>query len=63
MAFTPNFKNVGSLVGETVVCGEAPRRLPARGEPRSEAAPESVQAAGGPGRGGDMPAGGTLRGR
>lgn len=28
MAFTPNFRNVGSLAGETAVCGEPPRRLP-----------------------------------
>lgn len=63
MAFTPNFRNVGSLAEETIVCGEPPRRLPAPGEPRSEA-PLSVRAEGGPGLGGDRPvAVGTLRGR
>lgn len=63
MAFTPNFRNVGSLAGETAVCGEPPRRLPGPGEPRSEA-PVSVRAAGAPGLGGDMLGVGTLpRGR
>lgn len=62
MAFTPNFKNVGSLAGETAVCGEPPRRVPGRGEPRSEA-PVSVRAAGAPCLGGDMLPVGTLRGR
>lgn len=62
MAFTPNFRNVGSLAGERVVCGELPLRLPGPGEPRSEV-PESGTAAGAPCLGGDMLAVGTLRGR
>lgn len=62
MAFTPNFRNVGSLVGEMAVCGDLPRRPPGPGEPRSEA-PESVRGAGAPCLGGDMLAVGTLRGR
>lgn len=62
MAFTPNFRNVGSLAGETAVCGEPPRRLPGPGEPRSEA-PVSVRFAGVPCLGGDMLAVGALRGR
>lgn len=65
MAFTPNFRNVGSLAGEREVCGEPPRRLPVPGvpgEPRSEV-PESAAAAGAPCLGGDRLAAGTLRGR
>ena len=62
MVFTPNFRNVGSLAGETAVCNEPPCRLP-DGEPRSEA-PVSGRATGGPGLGGDMLRVGTLpRGR
>lgn len=62
MAFTPNFRNVGSLAGETAVCGDPPRRLPGPGEPRSEA-PVSVRFAVAPCLGGDMLAAVTLRGR
>jgi hypothetical protein len=62
MAFTPNFRNVGSLAGERAVCGELPLRLPEPGDPRSEV-PESVIAAGAPCLGGDMLAAATLRGR
>lgn len=62
MAFTPNFRNVGSLAGEAAVCGEPSGRLPAPGEPRSEV-PVSVRVAGAPCLGGDMLAVGKLRGR
>lgn len=60
MAFTPNFRNVGSLAGERAVCGELPRRLPGPGEPRSEV-PESARAAGASCVGGDRLAAGMLR--
>lgn len=62
MAFTPNFRKVVSLAGETAVGEEPPRRLPGPGEPRSEA-PVSVRAVGAPCLGGDMLEVGTLRGR
>lgn len=62
MAFTPNFRNVVSLAGERVVCGELPRRLPGPEEPRSEA-PESARAVGASCLGGDRLAAGMLRGR
>lgn len=57
MAFTPNFRNVGSLAGERTVCGELPRRFPGPGEPMSEA-PVGASCLGG-----DRLAVGMLRGR
>lgn len=62
MAFTPNFRNVGSLAGERTVCGELPRRFPGPGEPMSEA-PESARTVGASCLGGDRLAVGMLRGR
>ena len=33
MVFTPNFRNVGSLAGETAACDEPPCQLPGMGSP------------------------------